>query len=38
MDKKDLQIEILTKTISELVRENSGLRATLILLQAEKRK
>lgn len=35
MELKNIQIDILTKTIAELIRENSELRSALIVMQKE---
>lgn len=38
MDLKDIQIDILTKTIANLIKENSEFRAALMVMQQEKSK
>lgn len=36
MDLKDIQIDILTKTIADLIRENAEFRAALMVMQNQK--
>ena len=36
MELQNIQIDILTKTMADLIRENAELRAALIILQKEK--
>lgn len=38
MDIKDIQIDILTKTIASLMRENAEIRSALIVMQNQKAK
>lgn len=38
MDIKDMQIDILTKTIASLIRENAEFRSVLMVMQNEKSK